>query len=247
MYNLEGKVAIVTGAGRGIGRAIAIRLAQEGCKMVVNSASESNTNACAEQLRAMGAEVVAVPGTVADTKVIDAMFDAALETFGTVDIAISCAGITRDGMLHRMTDEKWDEVIAVNLSGTFYLNRRAAQHMRAQKSGRIVNISSLSRLGNLGQANYAASKAGVVALTKTASKELAGFGVTCNAICPGFIETDMTSAMPEERQQRVIDSIPAKRKGTPEDVAKLVAYLCSDEAAYITGESIDVTGGISSF
>lgn len=245
MYELQGKVAIVTGAGRGIGLAIAQRLAQEGVKLVVNSASAGNTAACVEQIKAAGGEAVGVPGNVADPKVTDAMYDAAISAFGTLDIAVACAGITRDGMLHRMTDEKWDEVMAVNLNGTFYLNRKAAQHMRAQKSGRIVNISSISRLGNLGQANYAASKAGVVALTQTAAKELSGFGITCNAICPGFISTDMTAAMPEERQQLVISRIPAKRAGVPEDVANLVAFLCSEQASYITGEIIDVTGGMS--
>jgi 3-oxoacyl-[acyl-carrier protein] reductase/2-hydroxycyclohexanecarboxyl-CoA dehydrogenase len=165
-------------------------------------------------------------------------------SYGKIDVVVNNAGINKDGMLHKMSDEQWDAVIGVNLTGTFYMTREASKYMREQASGRIINIASMSWLGNVGQANYAASKAGVVGLTKTAARELARKGVTCNAICPGFIDTDMTRGVPADVWDLMISKIPAGRAGSPEDVGNLVAFLASDEASYINGQVIDVSGGM---
>jgi 3-oxoacyl-[acyl-carrier protein] reductase/2-hydroxycyclohexanecarboxyl-CoA dehydrogenase len=172
------------------------------------------------------------------------LFDKTIAEFGKLDIVVNNAGINRDAMLHKMTVEQWNQVIAVNLTGTFYMVQAAAKLMREQKSGRIINISSASWLGNIGQANYAASKAGVVGITKTAARELAIKNVTCNAICPGFIETDMTRGVPEKVWDIMISKIPMGRAGQPSDVANLIAFLASDEASYITAEVINVGGGM---
>jgi 3-oxoacyl-[acyl-carrier protein] reductase/2-hydroxycyclohexanecarboxyl-CoA dehydrogenase len=172
------------------------------------------------------------------------MYDLTLKTYGTLDIVVNNAGINRDAMLHKMTVEQWNTVIAINLTGTFFSVQRAAQILREKGKGAIINISSGSWLGNIGQANYAASKAGVVGLTKTAARELARKGVTCNAICPGFIDTDMTRGVPEKVWDIMINKIPMGRAGKPSDVANLIAFLASDEANYITGEVINVGGGM---
>ena len=183
-------------------------------------------------------------GNIAKLEDVKRVYQAALEIYGKIDIVVNNAGINRDAMLHKMTEEQWDAVIAVNLTGTFYMTREAARYMRDQGSGRIINISSMSWMGNVGQSNYAASKAGVVGLTKTATRELARKGITCNAICPGFIETDMTRGVPEKVWDLMISKIPAGRAGAPGDVGNLIAFLASEEAAYITGQVIEVSGGM---
>lgn len=241
---LRDKVAIITGAGRGIGRAIALKLAQEGAKVVVSDIIIENAQAVAEEIKKAGGTALAIKTNIAVREEVEQLFTEAINHFGKIDILVNNAGINRDAMLHKMTDEQWDEVIAVNLTGTFYCTRQAAIHMRERGYGRIINIASASWLGNIGQANYAASKAGVVGLTKTAARELARKGVTVNAICPGFIDTDMTRAVPEKIWNMMVEKIPMGRVGKPEDVANLVAFLASDEAAYITAEVINVGGGM---
>lgn len=241
---LEGKVAIVTGAGRGLGKGIAVKLAKEGAKVVVCDILEDIAAECVTEIKEAGGEALAVGGNIAKLDDVKAVYEAAVKTYGKVDIVVNNAGINKDGMLHKMSDEQWDAVINVNLTGTFYMTREAAKLMREQENGRIINISSMSWLGNIGQANYAASKAGVIGLTKTAARESAKKGITCNAICPGFIETDMTRGVPEKVWDIMISKIPAGRAGSPEDVGNLVAFLASDEASYINGQVIDVSGGM---
>lgn len=241
---LEGKVAIVTGAGRGLGKGIAIKLAKEGAKVVVSDVLTANAEECVNEIKAAGGEAMAFTGNIAKLEDVNAVFDAAVNSFGKIDIVVNNAGINKDTMLHKMSDDQWDAVIGVNLTGTFYMTREAAKRMREQESGRIINISSMSWLGNVGQANYAASKAGVVGLTKTATRELAKKNVTCNVICPGFIETDMTRSVPEKVWDLMVSKIPAGRAGSPEDVGNLIAFLASDEASYINGQVIEVSGGM---
>lgn len=244
IMRLDGKVAIVTGAGRGIGRGIALKLAEEGAKVVVSDIDITGAESVVKEIEALGHKAIAVQTNIAKKDDVERMFSEAKEKLGDVDIIVNNAGINRDGMLHKMSDEQWDQVIGVNLTGTYYCTQMAAKLMRERQYGRIINISSASWLGNIGQANYAASKAGVVGLTKTAARELASKGVTANAICPGFIETDMTKSVPEKVWDIMISKIPAKRAGKPEDVANLIAFLASDEAGYITGEVINVGGGM---
>jgi 3-oxoacyl-[acyl-carrier protein] reductase/2-hydroxycyclohexanecarboxyl-CoA dehydrogenase len=241
---LAGKRAVVTGAGRGIGRAIALKLAEEGADVVVNDVNQENADAVAAELRALGRRAVGVVADVSQQAEAQRIIDTAKEQLGGLEILVNVAGINRDAMLHKMTVDQWNVVLAVNLTGTFNTTQAAAIHMREAGYGRIVNISSASWLGNVGQANYAASKAGVVGLTKTAARELARKGVTCNVICPGFIDTDMTRGVPEKVWQMMIDKIPAGRVGDPRDVANVVAFLASEEAGYVTGEVINVGGGM---
>lgn len=241
---LEGKVAIVTGAGRGLGKGIALKLAKEGAKVVVSDVMEENAREAVKEIQEAGGQALAVVSNVADLSDVNRLYEETLAAYHKLDIVVNNAGINRDAMLHKMTVEQWDQVIAVNLTGVFYMTQAAAKIMREQESGSIINISSASWLGNIGQANYAASKAGVVGLTKTASRELAKKGVTCNAICPGFIETDMTRGVPEKVWDIMVSKIPMGRAGKPEDVANMIAFLASDEARYITGEVINVGGGM---
>ena len=241
---LENKVAIVTGAGRGLGKGIAHKLAANGATIVVADMLAENANAVAAEIIANGGKAKAVATNVADKNSVNGLFEQTLNSFGSVDILVNNAGINRDGQLYKMSDDDWDQVIAVNLTGTFYCTRRAAQIMREKGYGRIINISSMSWLGNFGQANYAASKAGVVGLTKTASRELAKKGITCNAICPGFIETEMTRSVPEKVWEIMVGKIASGRVGSADDVGNVVAFLASDEAAYVTGEVINVSGGM---
>ncbi|MDK2798483.1 MAG: 2-hydroxycyclohexanecarboxyl-CoA dehydrogenase [Clostridiales bacterium] len=241
---LKDKVAIITGAGRGLGKGIAVKLAQEGAKIVVSDIDIDNANTTCREIKKAGGTAIAVKTNIAAKEDVDNLFKETLENFENIDILVNNAGINRDGMLHKMTQEQWDQVIAVNLTGTFYCTQAAAKLMRERQYGRIINIASASWLGNIGQANYAASKAGVVGLTKTAARELASKNVTVNAICPGFIETDMTRGVPEKVWDIMISKIPMGRVGKPEDVANLVAFLASDEASYITNEVINVGGGM---
>lgn len=243
---LEGKVAIVTGSGRGLGRGIARKLAQEGAKVVIADVTPADD--AVKELLDAGHEACDFSVDVSDQEQMAALVAFAIKKYGTLDIMVNNAGINRDGMLHKMPRENWDKVIAIDLTGTFFGTQEAIKYMRTKNYGRVINISSGSWLGNIGQANYAAAKAGVVGLTKTAARENARKGITCNAICPGFIETDMTLKLKEVNDGAAWDSmvqrIPMGYAGKPSDVGNLVAFLASDEAAYITSEVINVGGGM---
>jgi 3-oxoacyl-(acyl-carrier-protein) reductase len=244
MEKLKDKIAIVTGAGRGIGKEIALRLAEEGAHVVVSGLHFGNVRETADQIIALGRRCIPREVDVSKREEVEKLFEITCQEFKRLDILVNNAGITRDAMIHKMTEKQWNEVIAVNLTGTFNCLQAAAMVMRAQESGRIINISSASWLGNIGQANYSASKAGVVALTKTAARELAQKNVTVNAICPGFIETGMTKGIPTKVWDIMISKIPMGYAGKPRDVANAVAFLASEDASYITGEILNVGGGM---
>lgn len=244
--NLQNKIAIVTGGAQGIGQAIAVGLAKEGA--FVNIFDMAPCDDTIEKIKALGQKCQYFKVSVANYEDVKACFATVIENHGTLDILVNNAGINRDGMLHKMSLENWQSVIDVDLNATFYCTQLAVQHMREKQYGRIINISSGSWLGNIGQANYAAAKAGVVGLTKTAARENAKKGITCNVICPGFIETSMTLKLKEINDgkpwQIMMDKIPAGYAGKPEDVANMVAFLASDKASYITSEVINVGGGM---
>ena len=237
---LTDKIAIVTGAGRGIGEGIARKLSEEGATVVCADVNEADAASVASSLAhgAIGARL-----DVSNSGACDALVNDVQARFNRLDVLVNNAGINRDAMLHKMTDEQWQQVIAVDLSGVFFMTRAASRLMRAAGRGRIVNISSASWMGNIGQANYAAAKAGVVGLSRTAAKELARSQVTVNAICPGFIDTQMTRGIPDTIREQQVAKIPLGRMGQPADVAAVVAFLASDEAGYVTGEVINVGGG----
>lgn len=246
MMKLDNKVAVVTGGANGIGRGIALKLAQCGAQVNILDLAD-----CSETLKVIeqaGGKAEYHQVNVSKLDEVKAVFAAIIEKYGTVDIMVNNAGINRDGMLHKMTPENWQMVLDVDLTATFYCTQQAIMHMRTKNYGRVINISSGSWLGNIGQANYAAAKAGVVGLTKTAARENAKKGITCNVICPGFIETNMTLKLKEVNEGKAWDSmmarIPAGYAGKPEDVANMVAFLASDEASYITAEVINVGGGM---
>jgi len=247
---LEGKKAIVTGAGRGgrgIGAGIAVALARAGADVIITARSNpADAEAVAEAVRALGREGIAVTCDVSDAASVDALFERAQEVWGRVDILVNNAGITRDGLLLRMSEEAWDSVLDANLKGTFLCTRAAAKRMVKQRAGRIINITSvMGQVGNPGQANYSASKAGIIGFTRTVAKELGSRGITVNAVAPGFIETQMTDAIEGERREGVLKEIPLARLGTPEDIGATVAFLASDAASYITGQTITVDGGMT--
>ena len=247
MMNFSGKTAVVTGGSRGLGRAVCLELAAGGANVVLcyagNEAAANETVAACE---ALGARAVAVRCDVADSAQVKTLMDTALQTFGRIDILVNNAGITRDGLLMMMKEDDFDAVIDTNLKGAFLCMKAVARQMMKQRYGRIVNLSSVVGLrGNAGQVNYAASKAGVIGMTKSLAKELASRGVTVNAVAPGFMETDMTAAMPEAAKTATLAAIPMGRMGAAEDVAKTVAFLASEEAGYITGQVIAVDGGMS--
>lgn len=243
---LKDKVAIVTGSGRGLGKGIAMKLAEEGAKVIIADMAAADDTVA--EIEALGGTASAFAVNVSKQEEMQALVKYAIDTYGTLDIMVNNAGINRDGMLHKMPVENWQLVIDVDLTGVFYGTQEALKYMRIKGSGRIINISSGSWLGNIGQANYAAAKAGVVGLTKTAARESARKGITCNVICPGFIETDMTLKLKTVNDGAAWDSmmqrIPMGYAGKPSDVGNMVAFLASDEAAYITSEVINVGGGM---
>lgn len=246
MRKLEGKVAVVTGASRGIGRAIALKLADEGAKVVVNySGSQAKAEEVVAAIQANGGEALAVQASVSKTEEVTVLMDAAVKTFGSLDILVNNAGITRDNLLMRMKEDEWDDVLNTNLKGVFLCTKAVTRQMMKQRAGRIINISSIVGVaGNAGQANYVAAKAGVIGLTKTTAKELASRNILVNAIAPGFIETEMTEQLPEEIKQGMLTQIPLAKLGQPEDIAKAVAFLASDEANYMTGQTLHIDGGM---
>lgn len=243
---LTGKIAVVTGASRGIGRAIAIRLAGEGATVVINyNGSKEKAEEVKQEIEGAGGKAAVCQCNVADFDQCQAFIQKVIDEFGRIDILVNNAGITRDGLLMKMSEEDFDQVIETNLKGAFHTIRFASRQMLRQKSGRIINLSSVVGVtGNAGQANYAASKAGVIGLTKSAARELAARGITVNAIAPGFIETDMTSVLSEKVKEGAAAGIPLGAFGKPEDVAAAAAFLASDEAGYITGQVLHVDGGM---
>ncbi|MBP3239711.1 MAG: 3-oxoacyl-[acyl-carrier-protein] reductase [Oribacterium sp.] len=246
MNSLKGKTAIVTGASRGIGRAIAIELAARGCNVVVDYAG--NQNAAEETVKLCqeaGAQAVSVCADVSDENAVNELVAKAQENFGSIDILVNNAGITRDNLMLRMSAEDFDEVISKNLRGAFLMTKYVGKIMLKQRAGRIVNISSIVGIhGNAGQANYSASKAGIIGLTKTTALEYASRGITANVIAPGFIDTDMTSSLPDKVKESMLSRIPAGKFGQAEDIAKAVAFLASDDARYITGQVLGIDGGM---
>lgn len=244
---LNGKTAVVTGGSRGIGKAIALRLAAQGADVAVifGGRREAADEVC-ELVRAAGVRAAAYQCDAADFNKTREISERIASDYGRVDILVNNAGITKDGLLIRMSESDFDDVIGVNLKGAFNFTRHLAKYLMKSPSGRIINISSVSGLmGNPGQANYSASKAGIIGLTKTTAKELAPRGVTCNAIAPGFIETDMTAVLSPEIREKMNAAIPLRRMGTPDEIAALAAFLASEAAAYITGEVIRVDGGMA--
>ena len=244
---LEGKTALVTGASRGIGRQIALTLAKYGADVIINyNGSARKAEEVAEEIRAMGRRAETVQCSVADFEACKEMAEFALMAFGHIDILVNNAGITRDNLLMRISESDFDAVIDTNLKGTFNTIHHFYKTFLKQRSGRIINLTSVTGiLGNAGQANYAASKAGVIGLTKSVARELAGRNITVNAVAPGFIDTEMTQAMTETAKEAVLSQIPMKRVGQTEDIAETVAFLASDRARYITGQVISVDGGMS--
>jgi 3-oxoacyl-[acyl-carrier protein] reductase len=242
---LGNRVAIVTGSGRGLGRATALRLAREGADLVINDLGAEGAKEVAMEVEKLGRKVLVSGHDVSDYKSANALVDEAKKKFGKIDILVNNAGITRDSMLTKLTEEKWDEVIRVNLKGPFNMGQACAKQMIDQKSGKIINLASVAWLGNIGQTNYSASKAGVVGMTRTWALELSRYGISVNAIAPGFFDTILTQQIPDEVKQKFIQRIPLKRVGNPEEIAALVAYLASDESSYMTGQVLQIDGGLS--
>lgn len=244
--NLEGKSALVTGASRGIGREIALELARQGANVAVNfSGSEAKANEVVDEIKALGREAFTVKCDVSNSEEVAAMVKGTIDTFGKLDILVNNAGITKDNLLMRMKEEEWDDVININLKGVFLCTKAVTRQMMKQRVGRIINIASVVGVsGNPGQANYVAAKAGVIGLTKTTAKELASRNITVNAIAPGFITTDMTDKLSEEVKTEMLKQIPLARLGEPKDIAKMTAFLASDDSSYITGQTLHINGGM---
>ncbi|ASJ54479.1 3-oxoacyl-[acyl-carrier-protein] reductase [Brevibacillus formosus] len=243
---LTGKTALVTGASRGIGRAIALKLAEAGANVVVNYAgSEAAASETVALIKEMGRDAIMIRANVSSTEDVNDMFKAALDHFGAIDILVNNAGITRDNLIMRMKEDEWDDVIATNLKGVFNCVKAATRPMMKQRSGKIINITSVvGVLGNAGQANYVAAKAGVIGLTKTAARELASRNITVNAVAPGFIDTEMTAVLPEDVKAGLTSQIPLARLGQTDDIASVVLFLASDAANYMTGQTLHVDGGM---
>lgn len=238
------KVAIVTGAGQGIGRATASKLAEKGADVVVSDIDMQSAVETATQVEALGRRALALKVDVSERGLVEEMVATTVEEFGKVDILVNNAGIVRSAMLLKLTDEEWDEVLAVNLKGVFYTTQAVAPHMIDARYGKIVNVSSIyGRIGTIGDSNYAASKAGIIGFTKSSARELARYDINVNAILPGMVDTPLLRGIPDKYLQPMIEEIPLGRVGTPEDIGNLAAFLASDDASYITGGTIEVTGG----
>ncbi len=245
MIDLKGKTALVTGGGRGIGREIALRLAQAGCSVAVSDIDATTAASTAKELESMGIRSLAIEANVALSGSVDSMFKQYLAVFDSIDILVNNAGITRDGLLVRMKEEDWDLVLQVNLKSAYLCCREAARIMMKARYGKIINIASVVGItGNFGQANYAASKAGLIGLTKTIAKELASRSINVNAVAPGFIKTAMTDKLPDEEKEKLVSNIPMKKLGSPLDVANAVLFLASPLSDYITGHVLTVDGGL---
>ncbi|MCG7334084.1 3-oxoacyl-[acyl-carrier-protein] reductase [Sporosarcina sp. ACRSM] len=246
MERFVGKTAIVTGASRGIGREIALLLAKEGARVAINySGSKDKADEVVKLITDAGGEAFAIQADVSDADSVKNMVDQTLEQFGSIDILVNNAGITRDNLLMRMKEDEWDDVISTNLKGVFLCTKGVTRQMMRQRAGKIVNVASIVGVsGNPGQANYVAAKSGVIGFTKTVAQELASRNINVNAVAPGFITTDMTDALSEEVKKQMLSVIPLGKLGNPEDVAKTVMFLLSDDAAYITGQTIHVDGGM---
>ncbi len=242
---MENKVALVTGSARGIGKAIAEKLARNGYSLVICDIREDEVISTVKEIKLLGTSAIGVKVDVTKADEVDNLFEQAKNSLGSIDVLVNNAGITRDTLLVRMPESDWDAVIAVNLKGTFNCTKAAAKYMMKQRRGKIINIASVvGIIGNVGQANYSASKGGVISLTKSAAKELAPRGITVNAVAPGYIETEMTKVLSEETKQAFLNLIPLKRAGLPADVANVVAFLVSPDADYITGQVINIDGGM---
>lgn len=242
---LKDKVALVTGAAQGIGKAIALKLAQNGADMVISDVNLDKAGETAAEVERLGRRAIALKANVANLQEAEAMMDETVAKLGAIHILVNNAGITKDALILRMKEEDWDAVMAVNLKGVFNCTKAAVKHMAKQRYGRIVNIASIvGEMGNAGQANYSASKAGVIALAKTVAREFASRNITCNAIAPGFIETAMTQALSEKVREELAKQIPLARLGTADDVAEGVLFLVSDAANYITGQVLNINGGM---
>ena len=248
---LEGKSALITGASRGIGRAVALRFAQEGCDIAVNYIVEQERDNAAEaalvaeEIRALGQQAICIEADVTDLSGVTVMVAGVIEALEKLDILVNNAGIARDKTLKKLAKEDWDAVIAVNLTGAFHCARAVIGHMRERQYGRIISISSvIGQMGNIGQTNYAASKAGLIGLTKSLAREVAARGITVNAVAPGFVDTEMTRGMPEDIIEQIVATIPMGRMGQPDDIANATLFLASAEACYVTGHVLSVNGGL---
>jgi 3-oxoacyl-[acyl-carrier protein] reductase len=242
---LAGRVVLITGGSRGIGAATAALLAERGAAVVVSGRDGDRLQTFVKDLEARGASALGVTADVARREDVDRLVDATKERFGRIDVLVNNAGMIRDGLLVRMRDDDWDRVIEVNLRGAFLLTRAAAKVMMRQKSGRIINVTSAAgAMGNAGQANYSAAKAGLIGLTKASARELAHWSILVNAVAPGLIDTDMAAAVPAEAREALLAQVPLKRIGTVQDVAEVIAFLAGDGAAYITGQVVHVNGGL---
>lgn len=243
---LKGKTAIITGSGRGLGKAIALKLGQMGANIVLNDIDISDSiDNTAEEFKALGINVAVTKGDVRSFDDVESMVKTAVEAFGSVDILVNNAGITKDMLMLKMTEKDWDDVLDINLKGAFFCTKAASKVMMKQRSGKIINIASVAGvMGNPGQANYSASKAGLIGLTKSTAKEFASRGINCNAVAPGVIVSKMTDILPDNVKENYLNNIPLKRFGTPEDVANVIGFLASDDSNYVTGQVIHIDGGL---
>jgi 3-oxoacyl-[acyl-carrier protein] reductase len=245
VIELQGQVALVTGAGRGIGRAVALELARAGADLVLCARTRAQLEEVAAEIRTLGRQALVAPGDVSQVAPVEAIVAQALQEFAHIDILVNNAGITRDAVLLRMKEEDWDEVLQVNLRSAFVCTRAVSKGMLKKRSGRIINISSvIALMGNAGQANYAASKAGLIGFTRSVAREFAPRGITVNAVAPGYIETEMTRDLPEKAREWIRERIPMGFLGQPEDVAKTVRFLSAPETRYVTGQVFNVDGGM---
>jgi 3-oxoacyl-[acyl-carrier protein] reductase len=246
MKKLENKIAVITGAGRNIGKSIALSFASEGAKIAVVDVNDNDGGNVVNEIKALGSEAIYIHCDISNSADVDTMVNTVQEKFERIDILVNNAGITRDTLIVRMSDDDWNKVISINLTGTFLCSRAVAKFMMAQKGGKIVNISSIVGLmGNAGQVNYSSSKAGVIGLTKSLARELASRNITVNAIAPGFVESDMTAKLNDEQRKKLMDQVPLKRSAKPEEIANVAKFLVSSDADYITGQVISVDGGMA--